>query len=144
MDSPVILTGDRAALTWDDLNLQLSAAQNWCARCGIDGRDRIAFALPDGPELAVATICFSSVAACAPLNPSCRRPEFDFYLSDLQATVLIVCEGHDTPARDVAKNLGLRIVDVWQQPVPRGVAGELLIGGAGLARGYLHDLELTR
>ena len=36
------------------------------------------------------------------------------------------------------------IVDVWQQPVPRGVAGELLIGGAGLARGYLHDLELTR
>ncbi|MEN9865499.1 MAG: hypothetical protein RL748_1089, partial [Pseudomonadota bacterium] len=35
------------------------------------------------------------------------------------------------------------IVDRFMNLVPAGVAGELLLGGAGLARGYLHRPELT-
>ncbi len=108
----MILTSDRTALSWEDLNQQLLAVKAWCARYGIDDRDRIALAIPDGPELAAATICFSSVAACAPLKPSYRRPEYDFYLTDMQATVLIVSEGVGTAARDAAKHLGTRIVEL--------------------------------
>lgn len=40
-------------------------------------------------------------------------------------------------------NVDLHVLDPHGEPVPRGVVGELHVGGAGVARGYLNQPELT-
>ncbi len=40
-------------------------------------------------------------------------------------------------------NTQVYVLDAKRRPVPMGVAGEIFIGGEGVARGYLHRAELT-
>ncbi|HET6976571.1 MAG TPA: amino acid adenylation domain-containing protein [Pyrinomonadaceae bacterium] len=59
----------------------------------------------------------------------------------------------DTAAREISDmrptigrplaNVQTYFLDEYAEPVPFGVRGELCIGGAGVARGYLHQPELT-
>ncbi|WP_071517669.1 non-ribosomal peptide synthetase [Geitlerinema sp. PCC 9228] len=41
-------------------------------------------------------------------------------------------------------NVETYLLDKYMQPVPLGIPGELYIGGASVARGYLHQPELTQ
>lgn len=66
-----------------------------------------------------------------------------------ECTVTMVvheCEGHWTASPPIGLPIANHVAHVLDQhlePVPYGVAGELLIGGEGLARGYLNAPELT-
>ncbi|HET9442030.1 MAG TPA: amino acid adenylation domain-containing protein, partial [Acidimicrobiales bacterium] len=51
--------------------------------------------------------------------------------------------GGDPPIGRPLPGTVVRVVDDRLEPVPAGATGELLIGGAGLARGYLDRPELT-
>lgn len=59
---------------------------------------------------------------------------------------LQVCDGKDTSSVPIGRplqNVQTYIVDRDLQPVPVGVPGELLVGGVGLAYGYLRRADIT-
>jgi len=79
---------------------------------GIGRNDRIAIVLDNGPEMATTFIAVAAGATSAPLNPAYRADEFEFYLSDLNARGLIVQAGSSSPAVEVARRLGVRIIEL--------------------------------
>jgi natural product biosynthesis luciferase-like monooxygenase protein len=52
-------------------------------------------------------------------------------------------DGSSIPLGRPLANQQLYVLDRRQHPLPPGVPGELVIGGAGVVRGYLHRPELT-
>jgi acyl-CoA synthetase (AMP-forming)/AMP-acid ligase II len=82
---------------------------------GIGRGDRVAIVLNNGPEMATAFIAVAAGAASAPLNPAYRADEFEFYLSDLNARGLIVEAGSTSPAVEVARKLGVRVIELHPQ-----------------------------
>src|SRR5208283_2072421 len=64
---------------------------------GVGRDDRVAIVLPNGPEMAAAFVAIGASATTAPLNPSYRAEEFEFYLGDLKAKALVLESGSDSP-----------------------------------------------
>jgi len=83
---------------------------------GVGRNDRVAIVLDNGPEMATAFVCIASGATAAPLNPAYRAEEFEFYLSDLNARILVVERDKSSPAVDVARKLGVPVVRLAAMP----------------------------
>ncbi len=79
---------------------------------GIGRNDRVAIVLDNGPEMAAAFVSVAAGATAAPLNPGYRADEFEFYLTDLSAKLLIIERDKPSPAIDVANKFGIPIARV--------------------------------
>lgn len=83
---------------------------------GIGAGDRVAIVLDNGPEMAAAFLAVGSAATAAPLNPGYRADEFEFYLTDLRASLIIVGKDKNSPAIDVAEKLKVPVATLVPQP----------------------------
>ncbi len=129
-DAVALRAPGREPLDYAGLRSQVNATGAALAANGVGVQDRVAIVMPNGPEMTTLFLGVAAHAVAAPLNPGYRESEFDFYLDDLQASLLLVGAGHDTPAPNVARKRNIPVLTV---EVPEGArAGQLqLTGGAG-------------
>ncbi|MEO8157301.1 MAG: acyl--CoA ligase [Betaproteobacteria bacterium] len=92
---------------------------------GIGRNDRVAIVLDNGPEMAAAFLAVGAGATAAPLNPGYRADEFEFYLTDLKARLLVAGPDMSSPAVEVAKRLGIAVVRLV--PAPANGAGSFAL-----------------
>jgi acyl-CoA synthetase (AMP-forming)/AMP-acid ligase II len=131
-----LLAPGRPGITYAGLLEQADATAGALRANGVQPGHRVAIVLPNGPEMASAFLGVAGAATGAPLNPAYRAQEFDFYLGDLDARAVVVQAGMDTPARDVARERGISVLEL--APRPDGPAGAFTLAGGevrGGARG---------
>ena len=130
-DHAAIGAPGRPALTYDGLQALATRTVASLNRVGIGRGDRVAIVLPNGPEMATAFVAVASGATSAPLNPAYRADEFDFYLGDLHAKALLILRGFDSPARAMAAQRHVPIIELV--PTEGGAAGDFAIDTGDLA-----------
>ena len=107
-----LLNQHHSSLTYSQLYRHITQIGAQLNELGIGRNDRIAIVLPNGPEMAVAFLAIAASATAAPLNPNYRVPEFEFYLSDLDAKALVIQAGTGDAAREVAKTKDIPIIEL--------------------------------
>jgi acyl-CoA synthetase (AMP-forming)/AMP-acid ligase II len=116
-----LLAPGRPPLSHGALRALVAATIGSLNAVGAGRNDRVAIVLDNGPEMAACFLACAAGTTSAPLNPGYRADEFEFYLSDLHAKLLVVARGSLSPAIDVADRLGVRIVDlIVDAGVPAG------------------------
>ncbi len=111
-DAPVLVASGRIPLTYGRLYRHSDDVLQRLRALGVDCKDRVALALPTGPEMAVAFLSMAVGVTCAPLNPASSTDELDLYLADLDPKALIVQAGIDVPARAVAQARSIKIIEL--------------------------------
>ncbi|NBV25204.1 MAG: AMP-dependent synthetase, partial [Proteobacteria bacterium] len=110
-------------------NLKLSYQQLWqqvvamgaaLTACGTGRQDRVAIVLTEPLDLAAAFLGVAAHAVAAPLNPASTTGEFEFYLRDLNARVLVVKTGEDSPARTAAQQCGIPVLELAAEATAAG------------------------
>jgi acyl-CoA synthetase (AMP-forming)/AMP-acid ligase II len=128
-DATAISTPGGRPLTYHALRTLVSDIIMEISRHTIGAGDRVAIVLDNGPEMAAAFLAIASGATAAPLNPAYRAEEFEFYLSDLRAKLLIVGESTESPAIAVADRLGIPVARLVPEPERGAGTFGLTFGG---------------
>jgi acyl-CoA synthetase (AMP-forming)/AMP-acid ligase II len=129
--SIALLAPGRRPLRYRELADHIGAVGAALAGEGIRPSQRVAVALPNGPELGTAILGVASHAACVPVDFRRSEREVVDLLSSARADLLIVPVGRADAHRRAAKAAGVRCLDVhWDDSMP---AGCFTMGGRATA-----------
>jgi acyl-CoA synthetase (AMP-forming)/AMP-acid ligase II/acyl carrier protein len=131
-DRPALLVpgGTRRGLTHGALRTQIEAIARSLVERGVQAGDAIGVVGPGGPELALAFLGVSTVAAAAPVNPSLRPAELAFEIADLSMRAVVV-SGPSHPIEEEAGRAGIAVLRL--DPVGDDDAIQVALSGPDLA-----------
>lgn len=125
---PAVIVPGGPTLTYGDVDRLVDEAAARLVAAGITRGDRVALALPNGPESLLLFLAVARVATACPLNPAYTKDEFRFYLEDTGARCLVAPSGIDTVATEALAEGGIVVrVDLdaagrWSVEAPHRVA----------------------
>jgi acyl-CoA synthetase (AMP-forming)/AMP-acid ligase II/thioesterase domain-containing protein len=106
-----LLAPGRTPLTFAELLNRAGAVAGSITDTGLGRNDVVATVMADGPDLLTSILGVAAVAICAPVNPALRKTEMESCLRRLGARALIVDRSADSPAREIAEELGISVFD---------------------------------
>ncbi len=139
--APALAAPSRPTMTHGALRAQVERTLATLNAGGIGRNDRVAIVLPNGPEMASCFIACASGVTSAPLNPAYRAEEFEFYLSDLGAKALIVEAGSTSPSIEVARKLGVAVIELHAGEAAGEFTLKGLASGAPAAQGGMAQAQ---
>ncbi len=98
-DHPALVAPGCPTVSYAALRANVAALAGQLQALGVGRGDRVAIAMANGPEMAIAFLAAATAATAAPLNPKYRQDEFAFYYDDTRAKALIVAPGTQEEAR---------------------------------------------
>jgi acyl-CoA synthetase (AMP-forming)/AMP-acid ligase II len=120
--APALLAAGRNPLPYERLLEFVAATAGGLRAHGLGPHSRIALVVENGPEAATAFLSISHAAAVAPLNPAYLEAELAFSLDDIGAEALVIGSTVDSPARAVAAERGVEVIELHVDPAdPAGV-----------------------
>ena len=112
-DENIALTSEISRkLSYKNLKLFIDKISKQLAGNGLSNKDRAAIVLPNGPYMASSFLAISSYMSAAPLNPSYKSEEYEFYLKDLNPKIVLVEKNSENPVVDVAKKLKIELCEI--------------------------------
>jgi acyl-CoA synthetase (AMP-forming)/AMP-acid ligase II len=107
----LICPDDGTVVTHRELATSVHRLAGLLAGLGVRRGQRVAIAMPNGPEIVELLLAVAALGAtAAPMNPAYTQAEYAFYLSDLDPALLLVPAGRGADARAAAG--GRTVADV--------------------------------
>ena len=90
---------------------QIGAVRAALRRAGFDRTARVAVAMPNGPQTALAIVAVSCSAVCVPLNPRQTLPEIEKCLAAIRPDAVLLMRDEEFAAREAAAAAGVTIIE---------------------------------
>lgn len=117
-DRPAVLSTGFAPLSYRELQRLIDGIRVTLRTAGFGRSARIAIAIPNGPQAALAIVAVACSAVSIPLNPRQTLREVEINFASLRPDAILLLKGDECAARQAAEEVGIKIIEATQCTAP--------------------------